>query len=224
MNATGLPATQGHELPDETEEPGSPRLERPNTRQVRAVLAFCSPVERYAGPVGSTAIRAVPASKNRLHEVPASRLAARDLSRDASRLSLRASANPPSAISDGVEVAFPLNARTFVVQWRRIRPARGDAGVLTGSAQLPHVSAPESIRVFRASTGCAIRLLKFGTHSPYPLSSPRPAAGTRLSCGVGPSEGIGMPNLSHVPITGWDFSRHPNGTASSPRPRPRQTG
>jgi hypothetical protein len=67
-----------------------------------------------------------------LHNAPA--LPAIDFNFDAIRLRFRASAKPQSAISDDVVVAFPMNTRSFVVQWRRTVPARGRAdGGLTMS-------------------------------------------------------------------------------------------
>jgi len=116
-------------------------LKRLNPGHVGAVLALRGPIERHRRLVGSAAIRAVPAPENGLHSAPA--VAARDFNLEAISLSLRASANPQSAISDRVAVVVPLKARTLVVQWRRIVPARGRGdGTLARAAQLTHIVTP----------------------------------------------------------------------------------
>ncbi len=198
VGADGSPAHRGEKLRGITGEPGPQRVTRLDLAHLGAVLAPGGLVQRHRGLVGSTAVRAVPLSKNGLHKAPVAR--ASDFNLDAMRWSFRPSASPQSVDSDRFAVVLPFNAMAFVVQCRRTLPARDRAeGASARAAQPAQVLSPTSRAT--VSTDCP-HVSHFGCRSSvpmrHPLSSPRPAAGTRLSWGIGPSEGIGAQRLPRI--------------------------
>jgi hypothetical protein len=122
VNAAGFSADIGQQSREMTEQGRSKRPTTLNLGHLRAELARESPVQRNRGLVGSATIPAGPPSESGLHSAQAP--LASDFSFDATRLRRRASASPQSPLSDAVVAAFPMNTRSFVVQWRRILPDR----------------------------------------------------------------------------------------------------
>ena len=174
--AAGFSGHQGHELAGAAKEAIPPWPERLETAHLRAVFARESPVQRQGGLVGPAAIAAVPAPESRLHNAPGR--PASDFNLVATRLRCRPSASPQSPAPEAVVVALPMDSRWLVVQWRRVRPSRMDAPRPAASIARPDVSE------FHCRCLISMRDTRF---------LPRPAAGTRLWSGVGPSEGVGNP-------------------------------
>ena len=173
--AAGLSGHPGHDPARAARQADPPWPGGLEAAHFGAVLTGEGPVQRQRGLVGPAAIPAVPASWSRLHNAlgrPAS-----DFNRDATRLRSRPSARPQSPVPEAVVVVLPTDSRWLVVQWRRVRPA-----LARTDAPRPDVSESHC-RCWVSMS--ATRFL------------PRPAAGTRLGSGVGPSEGVG--NLSLHP-------------------------
>ena len=160
-----------------------PRMEGPNLGDVRTVFALRGSISRNESLVESAAVPAVPASPKGLQvHRPGSKATSTSTREDC------AAGNPPSpqsAPSDRRRWSSSLvKARTFVVQWRRIVPARRSNARHAGQGpQFPHFPTPsgEPLGIQRSSAPCTIRLSKFGTMVHTPLSSPRPAGGP-LDC------------------------------------------
>ena len=197
LQAARFPRERGQKARGETKQRLYPRVEGPNLGDVRAVLALRGPIYRNEGLVGPTAVPAIPASPKGLQSAP-TRLES-DFNFDARRLRRRESASPQSAPSDTPMVAFPLNASTFVVQWRRTLPANGRTrGILATAAQFsqfltsPRPPSISSDRPQLTQFDCRHLVLI------VPTFSPRPASGLLDCLGVSPSGGVGSATLSHA--------------------------